>query len=252
MTKNVFTLQSCPYLSGEGRKWTIGQITFKMYGSIEMNRVAWECYGQGWLQSLVVWLAEAPVVDAPSPLWDLRSHFPSCGDVLPRAHTSVTLGTVLGWRELPHPHYAPFPGGCILPPKPDWLGCRGPDQLPSYRTILKDHNAFRTSWEIGCGLCQECVTAQLFPLSNLVSVTLSQVLFTKAFPDQHSVYASICQNLLPKEHDYNSLSSERIYDLKSEKWEESSYVQGQGEKKGKNPWSRGRPFKFQGKERKPI
>lgn len=56
----------------------------------------------------------------------------------------------------------------------------------------------------------------------------------------------------PRNMAINNLSSERIYDLKSHRWEGASYVQGQGEKKGKNSWNRGGAFKFQGKEKKPI
>lgn len=105
------------------------------------------------------------------------------------------------WRELPHPYFSPFPGASCVQSLTD-VGCRGLNPLPSHGTILKGHCGFRASWVIGCGLCQDCFTAQVFPLSSFVCVTLSQVLFPNAFPNQHSVHAPVCQNLLPKEHGY--------------------------------------------------
>lgn len=115
--------------------------------------------------------------------------FPQLWGSLLYDHSSVTVGTVLGWRELPLPCYSPFPGASCIQSLVD-VGCRGPDPLPSYGTILKGHGGFTASWEISYW--------PLSRLSSLVCVNLSQVLFPKAFPNQHSVHAPVCQNLLAK------------------------------------------------------
>lgn len=55
---------------------------------------------------------------------------------LPWAHSWVTLEIVFSWRELPCPHYSPFPGAayiqCLIE-----MGCRGPAPLPQTGQIWR-------------------------------------------------------------------------------------------------------------------
>lgn len=73
-------------------------------------------------------LADA-VLHHPDPLQDLRSQLLEYW--LPWAHSWITLGIVLGWRELPQSHDSPFPGAACT----RYLIDRTLDA--KYRTILK-------------------------------------------------------------------------------------------------------------------
>lgn len=141
-----------------------------------------------------VCLGEASVVVALVHLQDPRSHSPmlaAMGSQLSHSRNCLQLkGAAL-------PTLLPLPRSS-LHPKPDWSGM----QRPSLPASIQDksegsswlHRAFHeTGWRI-------CVTAfQLSSsLSNPPSLSPSQALFPRVFPNQLSAYTPAYQNLLPK------------------------------------------------------
>lgn len=105
------------------------------------------------------------------------------------------LEVAFGWQELPHLRLCPLPRG-RQHLMPDWVEYKSLGHSFQCRMFLKSYLSLRAFERISWGLYNNCITGQLFPLSNHASLTR----FCRGYPPINFLHScpfldSVCQEL---------------------------------------------------------